>query len=220
MIEHPAGWLLAALLGGVLALDATSVGQFMLSRPLVACTLAGALAGSPAQGALIGVVLEALHLAVLPVGAARYPEAAPAAVAAATAFVAAGAGHDALLALTLFALAWEQLGSWSISRLRSWSGQHLEPPATARALERSHLRGVALDGLRGLAVTAAGLAVAAALLPVVAWLRVDPYAAHLSVGLAAAAALGASLRLFGGRRLPWFAAGAALAAATTLWGPG
>ena len=35
----PAEVLVLALLGGVLALDGTSVGQFMLSRPLVACIL-------------------------------------------------------------------------------------------------------------------------------------------------------------------------------------
>lgn len=219
MTADAGGWLLAALLGGVLALDGTSIGQFMLSRPLVACTLAGALAGSPLLGAGLGVVLEALHLAVLPVGAARYPEAAPAAVAAATVFVGAGGGYDALLVLTLFAVAWEQLGSWSITRLRSWTGEHLPEPTTVRAVERRHLRAIALDGARGLAVTALGLAVAAGLMPLLAAVRADPEAARLGTGLAAATALGASLRLFGGRRLPWFAAGAVLALAS-LWGGG
>ena len=67
----PAEVLVLALLGGVLALDGTSLGQFMVSRPLVACVLAGLVAGDPAAGAMAGLVLEALHIAVLPVGAAR-----------------------------------------------------------------------------------------------------------------------------------------------------
>ena len=104
MTGEPAGWAVAVLLGAALTLDGTSVGQFMLSRPLVACTLAGAAAGSAALGAALGVVLEALHLAVLPVGASRYPEAPAAAVAAATVFTWAGGGYDALLVLTVFAL--------------------------------------------------------------------------------------------------------------------
>ncbi|HZG42780.1 MAG TPA: PTS sugar transporter subunit IIC, partial [Longimicrobium sp.] len=69
--------LLLGVLGGVLALDATSFGQFMLSRPLIAAVLAGIATGSAQAGIVIGVLLEALQLAVLPVGAARYPEAAP-----------------------------------------------------------------------------------------------------------------------------------------------
>ncbi|MED5200176.1 MAG: hypothetical protein VYB51_10255 [Gemmatimonadota bacterium] len=39
-----------AILGGLLALDATSVGQFMISRPLVAGTLAGWWLGDPGVG--------------------------------------------------------------------------------------------------------------------------------------------------------------------------
>ena len=40
-------------------------------RPFPA--LAGAVVGRPMAGAMIGVVLEAFHLSVLPVGAARFP---------------------------------------------------------------------------------------------------------------------------------------------------
>ena len=48
----------ASLLGGALALDATSVGQLMLSRPLVAGLLSGWLAGDARAGCLAGVILE------------------------------------------------------------------------------------------------------------------------------------------------------------------
>jgi mannose/fructose/N-acetylgalactosamine-specific phosphotransferase system component IIC len=216
------GWAVASLIGVLVTLDGTSAGQFMISRPLVACTLAGAAAGSAPLGVAIGVVLEALHLAVLPVGASRYPEAPAAAVAAATVFTWAGGGYDALLALTVFALAWEQLGSWSITRLRTWIGSHLladDPPVTLAAVERRHALAIALDAGRGLLLTLAGITVALGLLALLSGEPMQPRVARLAPGIAAACALGAALRLFGGRRMPWFAVGAALAAAS-LWARG
>jgi PTS system mannose-specific IIC component len=205
----PAELLVLALLGGVLALDATSVGQFMVSRPLVACTLAGWAAGSPALGAAVGVVLEALHVAVLPVGAARYPEGAPAGVAAAAVFARGGGGEALLLYVVLFALAWEWAGSWTVSRLRTWNVARAGDgsPVSPEVVDRRHLAAVALDFARGVLVTAAGLLLLDALagaLPAgfpVGWGR-------LAAGMAAAAAVASSIRLFGAHRLAWFAAGA------------
>ena len=70
-------YLLLVAWGGLVAVDGTSCGQFMISRPFAAATVAGLLAGDALMGATAGVVLEAFHLAVLPVGAARYPEGGP-----------------------------------------------------------------------------------------------------------------------------------------------
>ena len=89
--------LTVSLLGGLLALDATTVGQFMLSRPLAAGLLAGWVAGDPMAGFLVGVVLEIYLLVAFPVGGARFPEGATATVvAAATAATHTGAGALAL----------------------------------------------------------------------------------------------------------------------------
>ena len=55
---------LIGVLGGLLALDATSVGQFMISRPLVVGVLAGVVVDQPLLGATIGAILE-LYLLVL-----------------------------------------------------------------------------------------------------------------------------------------------------------
>ena len=54
--------VLAALLGGLIGLDVVSFPQAMISRPIVAATLAGAFVGNAAAGALIGVVLELIAL--------------------------------------------------------------------------------------------------------------------------------------------------------------
>jgi len=47
-----------ALLGGILGLDVVSFPQAMISRPLVASTLAGALIGRAPSGLLLGAALE------------------------------------------------------------------------------------------------------------------------------------------------------------------
>ncbi|HET6340642.1 MAG TPA: PTS sugar transporter subunit IIC, partial [Gemmatimonadota bacterium] len=73
-------WLLLGALGALVFLDAWPVGQTMLSRPIVAGPLAGAILGAPAEGVFWGAVFEAVYLGVLPVGAARYPDAGLAAL--------------------------------------------------------------------------------------------------------------------------------------------
>ena len=64
-------WWSVGLLGGLVGLDATSFPQFMFSRPLIAGTLAGLLFGQPAEGMLIGALIEIFDLAILPVQ--RFP---------------------------------------------------------------------------------------------------------------------------------------------------
>jgi mannose/fructose/N-acetylgalactosamine-specific phosphotransferase system component IIC len=51
-----------AILGGVLGLDVVSFPQAMISRPLVAATVAGALIGQAASGLLLGAALELIAL--------------------------------------------------------------------------------------------------------------------------------------------------------------
>lgn len=74
--------LILALMGGLLALDGTSVGQVMVSRPLVAGTLAGWVLGVPGLGFAVGAILEIYLLVSFPVGGSRFPEGAPATVIA------------------------------------------------------------------------------------------------------------------------------------------
>jgi PTS system mannose-specific IIC component len=206
----PAEVLVLALLGGVLALDGTSVGQFMVSRPLVACILAGLVMGDPSAGAMAGLVLEALHIAVLPVGAARYPEAAPASVAAAAVY-AGGGGEALLLGVVLFALGWEWVGSWSVTRLRELNVRTAAfdgSPVAPETVERRHLAAIAADFARGVVVTALGVVLLDRLVRLVPLERVPEGWAPLALGLAASAAVASSARLFGRKRLAWFAAGA------------
>jgi mannose/fructose/N-acetylgalactosamine-specific phosphotransferase system component IIC len=220
MIPDPATLLLLSLLGGLLALDATSFGQFMLSRPLIAAGLAGMIAGNPEGGIVCGVLMEAIHLAVLPVGAARYPEAGPASVAAAGAFAGAPESSQvALLASVVFMLGWGWLGGRSVEWMRRINVRIAVPqagPVEARTIERLHLRALALDFARGVVVTLVGLLVLGTLLETLGWIPFREPWTRPALALSAAAALASSLRLFGRRRLPLFAAGAA-AGAVLLW---
>ena len=57
-----------SLLGALCALDRTATFQVMFSRPLVAATLGGVLAGNWEIGLLIGAALELYFLSEMPVG--------------------------------------------------------------------------------------------------------------------------------------------------------
>lgn len=63
-------WIIlkVSLLGAFCALDRTAILQMMFSRPLVAATFAGALAGNWEIGLLLGAALELYYLSEIPVG--------------------------------------------------------------------------------------------------------------------------------------------------------
>lgn len=147
-----------ALLGGILGLDVVSFPQAMISRPLVAATIAGAFAGSAERGLLIGVILELFALEMLAVGASRYPEWGSASVVGGGLFAASDPLHTvpASLAGAVFAalvVAW--LGGWSMYALRRLNG--IWARRRVPLLERGdagvnaalQLRGLTADFVRG-----------------------------------------------------------------------
>lgn len=148
----PQSLIILALVGGLVAIDGTSFGQFMISRPFVAAILGGWVMGAPDQGAMIGLVLESFHLGVLPVGAAKYPEGGPAAVTAGAAY-AALAPTPSLLALTAFAaLFLERVGGRTVHGMRLVNVRIITPNGalpTAENLERRLVTSIVLDFLRG-----------------------------------------------------------------------
>lgn len=159
-----------ALLGGVVGLDAASCPQVMISRPVVAGPLAGLLLGSPATGLWIGALLEILTLRQLPVGASRYWDTGPAAVAATAAAAgfagAAGAEARYVLAVALGVLVgW--VGSWSVYAMRRANARLVgalgERSVSPRELEIKHVLAMAMDFGRATALTALGVIIAVAL---------------------------------------------------------
>src|SRR6266704_6422605 len=148
------------LLGALLGLDVVSFPQAMVSRPIVAATLAGAFIGHPPAGLLIGVVLELIALDTLPFGASRYPEWGSAGVVGGALFAAEAPGMPgALPASLLAALLTASISAWSMVMLRRLIALRLE--RTRDQLEAGsrvvllalHLSGASLDLLRAALVT-------------------------------------------------------------------
>jgi PTS system mannose-specific IIC component len=222
MILTAAQIVAVTLIGGLVALDGTSVGQFMVSRPFVAAALGGLAVGHPAQGIAAGVVLEALHLAVLPVGAARYPEGGPPAVAAGAVYAAnvpPVAQSATLLVAVLVALALEMAGGRSVAVLRQWSVRFAGAPEqglTPAELARRHLAPVAADFARGALLTLAGVLALGWLLRAIDFSGFPELAVGTILRLSVVAGVASALRLFGRAHYPLFLAGAA-AGAVVAW---
>jgi PTS system mannose-specific IIC component len=122
---EPGTLVLLIALGAVVGLDFVSFPQAMLSRPLVAATLAGALCGNAAAGLLAGVLLECFALETMPFGASRYPEWGPASVAAGAVAAIPGADLDLTARMLPFAvlagLAGAMLGGQTLVWLRQFN---------------------------------------------------------------------------------------------------
>jgi mannose/fructose/N-acetylgalactosamine-specific phosphotransferase system component IIC len=158
--------LLFALLGAFLGLDVVSFPQAMLSRPIVASTLAGTLGGSASDGLLAGVFLEMMALETLPVGASRYPEWGTASVVGGALYVSRkGDATSALLFAMLGAMITAWVGGWSMYALRRLNGRWTKRALPALEAGNAHvvtwlqLRGIGADLLRSFALTALALAV-------------------------------------------------------------
>ena len=149
-----------AMLGGLLGLDVVSFPQVMISRPIVAATVAGAFIGNPPAGLLIGVVLEMIALDTLPFGASRYPEWGSAGVVGGALFASQRTGMPgALPASVLAALLTASISGWSMVVLRRLIASNLEKKrdqledGSRDALMSFHLSGMSMDLLRAALVT-------------------------------------------------------------------
>jgi mannose/fructose/N-acetylgalactosamine-specific phosphotransferase system component IIC len=212
----PEAVLLLVVWGTLVALDLVSVPQAMISRPLVAGTVAGWLAGDVEAGLRVGALLELFALDVLPIGAVRYPDFGPAAVAGAA--LAAGAPWELGLGLSVgLALVLAVLGGWSLKQVRRWNARAIQRRAAALAAGESgairvlQYGGIARDAARGALLTGLGLLLAWALAQGVQLDRRTAVGLTLvAVGTALSAAAGGAVRSAGrGARLRWLAAGVA-----------
>jgi mannose/fructose/N-acetylgalactosamine-specific phosphotransferase system component IIC len=220
MSELSAQVILSLLLWGALVgLDLVSVPQAMISRPLVAGTVAGWLVGDVEAGLRIGVVFELFALDVLPVGAVRYPDYGPATVAA----VVLGAGAPWELSLGLSAalgLVLAVLGGWSLQIVRRWNARAIQRRAAAlaagesSAIRRLQYGALLRDAARGFILTLLGIVLAAGIKDLVRLDRPTAVALTLvAIGSALAAAVNGGVRNSGrSARLKWLLAGAAVGA--------
>lgn len=181
-------WVVLALLGGIVALDAVSVAQTMVSRPLVAGVLAGWVVGDVVAGLQIGALLELFLLVAVPAGGGRMPEGGIAAVVAVAA-AAAAPGPGGLALGVAGGLLWGEVAGRTQLRVRSWNGTHVprpdSEPVRPQAVARSIVLGLGAEALRGVLVTGAGVAFVVLTVPRLApaWpLEPGPTAALLLLG--------------------------------------
>jgi mannose/fructose/N-acetylgalactosamine-specific phosphotransferase system component IIC len=195
-----------AVLGAVLGLDTVSFPQAMLSRPLVAATLGGMLAGSPGEGLLVGAALELIAFETLPFGASRYPEWGSASAVGGALFASGGGSAGSLSLAVIAAVATAWVGSWSMVKLRHLNarmahGAQAALDAGARGSVISlQLKGITADLARGFVLTVAATAVFAPLTRVslAAWTMDARVSRAVAVAIAASVAAAAAWKLFHG----------------------
>lgn len=202
----PLDLLLIALVGGLVGADSVSWVQAMISRPIVAGTLGGALAGSPAAGFMVGAFLELLSFRHPPYGAARYPDVATASLIGGAAYAASGGTGLGSLLLVIAAgwgIGW--MGTRSVHLLRVFNTRLAADSAfLARKPRRIEIRqrmGIALDGLRAALLTAS-FTIPVALSATFANRLTDSWAGEPAAGglvvVALAGVVGAGSRTIGG----------------------
>jgi hypothetical protein len=166
MLPEPGIFFALVLLGIWVGIDSTSVGQFMISRPVVSASVAGWIAGDPAAGALIGLILEGLNLTVLPVGAARYPEIGPASVVTGALFALSPQDTPAAVSGIVFAIAWAWIAGLTVRYMRQYNCRLIAPISNGaepggdglpRMLQLRHLAGIGVDVLRSALLVAIGI---------------------------------------------------------------
>ena len=216
-----------ALLGALLGLDVVSFPQAMISRPIVAATVAGAFIGEPERGLLIGVVLELIALDTLPFGASRYPEWGSAGVVGGALFASQPSGlYGALPAAMLAALLTASISGWSMVVLRrsiagklTRSRDSIED-GSREALISLHLTGMTLDLLRGTAVTLVCMLVFSPVVRAIVMIwTTSPASSRAVVVVAAAIVAGGALwKVFHSvKHVLWFFFAGLAASAAIVW---
>ena len=194
-----------ALLGGFLGMDVVTFPQAMISRPIVASTVAGAFIGNATAGLVMGAVLELLALEMLPFGASRYPDWGSASVVGGALYASHSGQPAGALAAGLFAALVTALLS---GRSMVWLRRLNASLATRKREELARgsrdaviglqLFGLSADLLRGACVTLIAMFVFSPLmLAIVGTWRVDAtYSRAVVVAMVAAVSAGAIWKIF------------------------
>lgn len=223
-------WQAAALvaLGAVVFLDQWPAVQAMISRPIVVGPIVGAILGAPTDGVLWGAAIETVQLAIQPVGAARYPDAALAGLLGTTAALTGMQGD-------VYPAAW----AVAVAAAAGWAGDavgRLQRRWNARTAAAVRTRvaggsvgapgwGIAVSLSRGAMLGAAQTAAGLALVTGAGWFLGDspwtgPLDPHGLKIAAAAMAVVSGVRVFGfgPRRATSLGIGALTGFALVAWG--
>lgn len=193
------------MLGAFLGMDVVTFPQAMISRPIVAATVAGAFIGNAPAGLVMGAILELLALEMLPFGASRYPEWGSASVVGGALYASSwGDPPGALAASLLGALVTAMVSGWSMVKLRRLNAARatrLRPQLEAgssRAVTDLQLFGLSADLVRGALVTLFGMLAFSWLTSAIAerWATDGRVTRAAVVAVVAAVAAGAIWKIF------------------------
>jgi mannose/fructose/N-acetylgalactosamine-specific phosphotransferase system component IIC len=149
--------ILVALAGGIIGLDRTAAGQFMISQPVVAGPLIGWMLGDATTGLIIGIVLELIWLMDIPVGTFVPADSTFTTVWATAVAVLASAGKAPLPVMgfcILLTVALVPITMRVENYIRKWNSRlaaAAEPAPgehAGRRLSRAHLSGIAVFFLK------------------------------------------------------------------------
>lgn len=194
-----------ALLGAFLGMDVVTFPQAMISRPIVAATLAGAFIGNAPAGLVMGAVLELLALEMLPFGASRYPEWGSASVVGGALYGAHQGDPAGALAASLFgALATAMLSGKSMVWLRRLNASRATrersqlDEGSSDAVTGLQLFGLTGDLVRGFSVTLVAMVVFTPMMNAIvsSWGTDARYSRGPVVAIVAAVSAGAIWKIF------------------------
>jgi PTS system mannose-specific IIC component len=163
-----------AIMGGLIGLDRTAVGQFMVSQPIVAAPFTGWVLGDPAAGLITGAALELIWVLDLPIGTFVPADSTISAVFA-TAVAALGCPGEAPLPVIGFSILLTTIlapVTMAADRMiRNWNSRLVDTAAAGQGrdagqrLARAHLSGLAIFFLKSfmlyLVLVPAGIAAVA-----------------------------------------------------------
>lgn len=157
--------LLGAVVALICGLDRVAIFQFMVSRPIVAAPLAGLALGDPMIGLQVGLLVELLWLARLPVGAAVPPDDTQVSIAATVMVIILGpllgaSGIELVLTSLLVSIPFGKVGQYFDHYARHYNVRLARQVELAfekesiAAAEWQHLRGLVSFSLAAIATYA------------------------------------------------------------------
>ena len=208
----------------LLALDHAACVSLLVSQPVVAAAIFGALLGQFETGVAAGCLVQLVWMVPLPVGGARLPEAWFGGAAAAAAAPAWGGG-DWLAATTwtpavVVGVAAALIASPLLGLQRRWQAQRAAAAVAAieagrfAAASRAQHAALAMHALRGAVLGMAALTVA----PRAASALAGPLTGIAIAWLVLPLAVIALGRNAPPRRVPWWVAGAVVGGVVAWWG--
>jgi mannose/fructose/N-acetylgalactosamine-specific phosphotransferase system component IIC len=213
------GLIPLVLLGAITGLDVVSFPQSMISRPIAAATLAGAMMGRPGHGLIAGAMLELFALETMPFGASRYPEWGSASVVGGALYAAQPVGSPGALTmavgaalLTAWAGTWTMV--WHRRLIARWAAGMRDAltSGSGDAVISLQLRGLTSDAARAALLTAIAFTAFAPLEHTILthWSFTDVQSRAVLAILAGAVAGGAIWKIVHSTKgTPWFLLGGA-----------